>query len=470
MSARPWASVLIRAMTLPMSRSDSAPVSAMAASMSAASSSSESGSGRYSDSTPISYFSFPARSARPPASYWLTDSLRCLTIFSMTASTSASVSSLRSSTSRCCTAASVMRITPRRSFSPAFMAVFMSAVIRSFRGMARWLVTPSPGRPGRRRSVQPLAAVLLAGDPLHVALHGGRLLALALLGGLLVELTATQFRQHARLLAGTLETPQGGVEIFVLSDFNARHMFPGLSALESSLAHGIGPAGSVSINSLDKSAAADKDRQFYGRSAPNAKAFCPFPGVLSARYAGTGHRNELRRDRGGPVRHRGRAPGAPSAQPGGPACPLRRCGARAGFPGPLPASGAAGGGGDGRRGHAARRPARGRRHRRSRPHRRADGGRDLRGQLRRRRRIARRSRASHGGASAGAAAGSGAAGVPVRRAAGVRRPYPAGGRGRHRPLYGAGHHPRRCGRRSLRQDGETAGARLSGRPGPGGSG
>src|SRR5262249_58698578 len=71
----------------------------------------------------------------------------------------------------------------------------------------------------------------VAGDALHVPLDGGRLLALALLRGLLVELAPAQLREDARLLAGTLEAPQGGIEILVFADANARHQ--NLKSLES---------------------------------------------------------------------------------------------------------------------------------------------------------------------------------------------------------------------------------------------
>src|SRR3546814_3498571 len=63
--------------------------------------------------TTISARSMAARSSRLAASNWLTESLRCLTIFSSTVSTAASSSSVRSSTSRCLIAALARRITPR---------------------------------------------------------------------------------------------------------------------------------------------------------------------------------------------------------------------------------------------------------------------------------------------------------------------------------------------------------------------
>src|SRR5690606_40915965 len=110
---------------------------------------------------------------------------------------------MRSSTSRCLIAALISRITPRRSFSPAFIAAFMSSVSRCFRDM---LLSGAGGagdgfsgaetqKAGHARacrplaepqgSVQPLALGDVARDPARLALHGSRGLALALLGRLL---------------------------------------------------------------------------------------------------------------------------------------------------------------------------------------------------------------------------------------------------------------------------------------------
>src|SRR5690348_9406525 len=72
-------------------------------------------------------------------------------------------------------------------------------------------------------SIETSAAGGLAGQLLHVALHGRGLLALALLGRLLVELAAAQLGHHAGLLAGALEAAQGGIEMFVLFDTHAGH-------------------------------------------------------------------------------------------------------------------------------------------------------------------------------------------------------------------------------------------------------
>src|SRR2546423_15163315 len=137
-------------------------------------------------------------------------SRRCLIIFSSPASTCASSSVMRSSTSRCLIAASASRIAPSRSFSPARIALFMSSVMRSLSAMATRFALPG-------------AAHAVAGYALHVALDGGGLLALALLRGLFIELAPTQLGENAGLLAGSLETPQGGIEVLVLTHANARH-------------------------------------------------------------------------------------------------------------------------------------------------------------------------------------------------------------------------------------------------------
>src|SRR5690242_13306277 len=158
-----------------------------------------------------SALSLATRSARPPAWNWLIASLRCLIIFSSTASTWPSSSVIRSSTSRCLMAASARRIVPRRSFSPARIALFMSSVMRSLR------VMPMP----RMRSAG--GAHALARDALHVALDGGRLLTFPLLGRLLVEFPPAQLGENAGLLARAFETPQGGIEVLILTDTDARH-------------------------------------------------------------------------------------------------------------------------------------------------------------------------------------------------------------------------------------------------------
>src|SRR2546423_947806 len=114
---------------------------------------------------------------------------------------------MRSSTSRCLSAASARRMVASRSFSPARIAFFMSSVILSLRGKA----------------VSPPSAHALSGgpypvprDPLHVPLDRSGFLAFPLLGWLLVEFAPAQLGEDARLLARALETPQGGIEVLVL--------------------------------------------------------------------------------------------------------------------------------------------------------------------------------------------------------------------------------------------------------------
>jgi hypothetical protein len=77
------------------------------------------------------------------------------------------------------------------------------------------------GNRGLRRSrvlVQTNAAVDVAGSAFDLALYGSGFLALAFLRGLFVKLAAAKFRQNAGLFTGTLEAPQGGIEILVFSD------------------------------------------------------------------------------------------------------------------------------------------------------------------------------------------------------------------------------------------------------------
>src|SRR6202451_4482269 len=49
------------------------------------------------------------------------------------------------------------------------------------------------------------------------------LFSLTLLGRLLVEFTAPQLGEDARLFTGTLEATQGGIKIFILTNANAGH-------------------------------------------------------------------------------------------------------------------------------------------------------------------------------------------------------------------------------------------------------
>jgi hypothetical protein len=61
------------------------------------------------------------------------------------------------------------------------------------------------------------------GNALHVALDGGGFLSFPLLRGLFVEFAPPQLGQNAGFLAGTLETAQSGIEIFIFSNTNAGH-------------------------------------------------------------------------------------------------------------------------------------------------------------------------------------------------------------------------------------------------------
>src|SRR5438309_720837 len=179
-------------------------------------------------------------------------SRRCLIIFSSTASTWPSSSVMRSSTSRCLIAASASRIAPSRSFSPARRALFMSSVMRSLSAMALRLAG---------------AAHAVAGYALHVALDGGGLLALALLRGLFVELAPTQLGENAGLLAGSLETPQGGIEVLVLTHANARHR-----NLKSLIRMGIPPDRLALLETSGRSGAGDSTGARGQRQRPRLLA------------------------------------------------------------------------------------------------------------------------------------------------------------------------------------------------------
>ena len=72
-------------------------------------------------------------------------------------------------------------------------------------------------------SIKPGVALRITQGALGVALDGSGLAALAFLGGLFVELATTDFRQHTCFFAGTLEAPQGGIEVFIFLDANAWH-------------------------------------------------------------------------------------------------------------------------------------------------------------------------------------------------------------------------------------------------------
>src|SRR5438309_9025626 len=161
---------------------------------------------------------------------------------------------MRSSTSRCLIAASASRIAASRSFSPARIALFMSSVMRSLSAMATRFALPG-------------AAHAVAGYALHVALDGGGLLALALLRGLFVELAPTQLGENAGLLAGSLETPQGGIEVLVLTHANARHR-----NLKSLIRMGIPPDRLALLETSGRSGAGDSTGARGQRQRPRLLA------------------------------------------------------------------------------------------------------------------------------------------------------------------------------------------------------
>jgi hypothetical protein len=58
-----------------------------------------------------------------------------------------------------------------------------------------------------------------------VTLHGSGFLPFPFLGRLLVEFAATQFGENSGFFARTLEAPQGGIKVLVLSNANAGHRY-----------------------------------------------------------------------------------------------------------------------------------------------------------------------------------------------------------------------------------------------------
>src|SRR5665647_1554679 len=141
------------------------------------------------------------------------ESRRCLFIFSMMATTSASDNSTRSSTSHCFIAASNRRIAPRRAVSLARIAVFMSSVIFCLRLISKPTTTPETGAAGQ--SIE-FGRKNLAHQALVMALHSRRQLALTLCGWLLVKFTSAQIGQQTGLFHGTLETTHRHFERLLL--------------------------------------------------------------------------------------------------------------------------------------------------------------------------------------------------------------------------------------------------------------
>src|SRR5581483_4658401 len=154
-------------------------------------------------------FSLSTRSWREAFSNCAMASRRCLIIFSLTARTSASASSTRSSTSFCLIAAVRRRSVDRRALSLARIAVFTSSLICCLRGMLIQLLRQH-----------------LAAQALVVALHRRGELALALRGRLLVVLARAQLGQKTGLLHRALEAAHRHFERLVFLDADSRHPSP----------------------------------------------------------------------------------------------------------------------------------------------------------------------------------------------------------------------------------------------------
>src|SRR5260221_4301773 len=175
------------------------------------------------------------------------ESRRCLIIFSMTATTSASESSFLSSTSRCLIAASNRRMADSRCGSLAFMAAFMSSLIFAFSDIALgFLRGGDPQNETARRAalstpsrrVGPAAGSSgsiefrrqrLAAQALVVPFDGGGELSLAVGSRLFVELAGAQFGEKPGLFHGPLEAAQRHLEGLVFLDAYGRHavLIPG---------------------------------------------------------------------------------------------------------------------------------------------------------------------------------------------------------------------------------------------------
>src|SRR5258706_9319828 len=158
-----------------------------------------------------------------------------------------SASVMRSSPSRCFTAERRSRMAPSFSVSRAFMAVFMSSLICSRKGMCfllRWPGSdPDRAKPGsdpkrlrraghwaRLAASNSIPAGLvqlgrkhLRAHALVAALRGRSMLALALGGGLLVELAGAKLREEAGLFHRALEAAKRYVERLVFFDSDNGH-------------------------------------------------------------------------------------------------------------------------------------------------------------------------------------------------------------------------------------------------------
>src|SRR5258708_35944434 len=167
------------------------------------------------------------------------ESRRCLIIFSMTATTSASASSFLSSTSRCLIAASNRRMAESRCGSLAFIAAFMSSLMLAFSDIRSSKVGigkmkrrderlgPLHRAGSARRQQAPGSIELwrqrLGAEPLVVPLDGGGELSLAVSRGLLVELAGAQFGETTGPFHGALEAAQCRFEVllFLVADGHA---------------------------------------------------------------------------------------------------------------------------------------------------------------------------------------------------------------------------------------------------------
>jgi hypothetical protein len=72
----------------------------------------------------------------------------------------------------------------------------------------------------------------VARHALHMPLDGSGLFAFPFLRGFFVEFAPSQLGENACLFTGALETPQGGIEILVLTYSNTRHLNSNLLILK----------------------------------------------------------------------------------------------------------------------------------------------------------------------------------------------------------------------------------------------
>src|SRR5271154_4062900 len=154
----------------------------------------------------------------------------------MIATTSASVNSMRSSTSFCLMAASNSRIADSRSASFARNAIFISSLMRDFKDMREknrgyMKTTKATGLPFAlclfafyRGSVQ-LGRQHLRTDAFVVTLDCRSKLAFAFGSGLLIKLACAQFGNQPGLFDGALEAAHRHLERFVFLDSNSSHDF-----------------------------------------------------------------------------------------------------------------------------------------------------------------------------------------------------------------------------------------------------